>query len=53
MSWQASQWAVQQEAGSPAAKSVLFVVAEAASKHGQCFLSQRTIAKRAGCGWLR
>jgi hypothetical protein len=46
MSWQASQWAIQQAAGSSSAKAVLLVIAEAA-REGACTLSHATIAERA------
>ena len=54
MSWQASQWAMRQTAGSGPAKAVLLVIAEASGDNG-CFLSHRTIAERAEiserCAW--
>jgi hypothetical protein len=47
VSWQASEWAVKQRAGSATAKATLMVLAEAANARGECFPSQPTIAKRA------
>lgn len=57
MSWQASQWAMAQTAGSGPAKSVLLVLAEAAGPEASCFLSHETIAQRAEvsarCVWAQ
>ena len=48
MSWRASQWAMAQTAGSPIAKAVLLVIAEAAGvDNGRTFVGTATISKRA------
>src|SRR5512146_226555 len=47
MSYQASQWAVRQQAGSAYAKAVLLVIAEAADTSGYAFLGYPEIGRRA------
>lgn len=45
MSYQATEWASQQETGSPARKVLLFALARHADKRGRCWPSQLTLAR--------
>jgi hypothetical protein len=49
MCFRATRWARKEKTGSVYNKIVLLVLAEAADKKGECFLSQREIANRAEC----
>jgi hypothetical protein len=50
MSWRASSWAVKQRAGSPTAKAILLVLAEASSDEGFTFIGHAEIAARTELG---
>jgi hypothetical protein len=46
VTWQATTWARDQETGSPLAKSILMVLADAAGRDGVCTLAVKTICIR-------